>query len=214
MQQDIWTAYNNSHPGQVQVIGVDLYNGTAAQERSFGNATGATYPLLLRGADGAAGVGNLNTLYMPTSGVTYDNYVVINKHGIVRYHAANRYAHGNRYHLNEIRGTVDSLVTNPTDVGDGPGPLGWSLRVTPSPFHATTSIEFVNDGPATTARLRVFNLAGREIAARSASAVPRGPGHLSWDGRDTAGNRVASGVYLVRVEVGRVRLTSRVVYLE
>lgn len=213
MQQDIWAPYNNSHPGQVQVIGADIFNGTASQLRSFASSTGATYPLLLRAADGAAGVGNLNTLYMPTSGVTYDNYVVINKHGIVRYHAANRYAHGNRYHLNEIRATVDSLVTNSTDVGDAPGALRWSLRATPNPFHSTTAIEFVNAGPATTAHLRVFNLAGREVVARSASAT-RGPSHVTWDGRDRAGNRVASGVYLVRIEVGSVRLTSRVVYLE
>ena len=67
MQQDIAAHYTASFPGQVQVLGVDLWNGTPAQLTSFQQQTGATYPLALQGA--AAAGGNLELLYG-----TYDNY--------------------------------------------------------------------------------------------------------------------------------------------
>jgi hypothetical protein len=89
------------------VLGPDLYNGNSAQLTGFRDQTGATFPLLLNGASGA---GNEN-LFIPYG--QYDNYVVINKQGIIRYHAYDLWSHGNRYHLDEIRAAVDSLVTDP-----------------------------------------------------------------------------------------------------
>ena len=100
MQADLKQYYDVLYPGRVQVLGADMYNGTEAQLRSFRTQTGATYPLLLQGASGVGG--NLNTLYGP-----FDNYLVINADGIVRYHSANIHPHGDRYYLNEIRAVVD-----------------------------------------------------------------------------------------------------------
>ena len=99
MQADLKQYYDVLYPGRVQVLGADMYNGTEAQLRSFRTQTGATYPLLLQGASGVGG--NLNTLYGP-----FDNYLVINADGIVRYHSANIHPHGDRYYLNEIRNAI------------------------------------------------------------------------------------------------------------
>jgi len=93
VQANVAQYYEANHPGQVQVIGVDEWNGTAAQLRSFKSQTGVTFPLLLNGASATGG--NFATLYG-----TYDNYVVVNKQGIVRYHAALAWPLVNRYHLN------------------------------------------------------------------------------------------------------------------
>ena len=48
-EADVWQVYQQSHPGQVQAIGVDLMNGTALALANFRDLTGATYPMLLNG---------------------------------------------------------------------------------------------------------------------------------------------------------------------
>ena len=93
------------------MLGVDLYpQSSPGNLTNFKNSTGATFPLLLQGSSSTGG--NVTTLYGGPSppAAVYDNYVVINKQGIIRYHAMTTWPHGNRYHLNEIRGAVDSLV--------------------------------------------------------------------------------------------------------
>ena len=92
----------------MQVIGVDTWNGTQAQLRSFKNTTGATYPLLLNG--GLATGGNVEALYG-----TYDNYIVINKQGI---NVPNSFFWFTMDYV-EFRedGTVWALMQWPPDVG-------------------------------------------------------------------------------------------------
>jgi hypothetical protein len=190
------------------VLGPDLWNGTAAQVENFKNTTSATYPLLLN--SGMGNPGNEN-LYVPYE--TWDNYAVINKQGVLRYLASKRWPHGSRYHLDEIRGCVDSLVSMPAvDVGGGLTAGRFTLNAAPNPFRAATAIELAN--PSTVAlegRVTVHDLAGRRIATPWSGMAAPGVTRLSWDGRGEAGARMGPGVYLIRAEVGGVRLTRRVV---
>jgi hypothetical protein len=192
----------------VQVIGVDTYNGTEAQLRNFKNVTGATYPLLLNGS--LATGGNVEILYG-----TYDNYIVINKQGIVRYHAADIWPHGNRYHLNEIRGAVDSLVTPTVDVEPGPGASGFSLSAAPNPFRGAAQIAFAHgESSALLATVTVHDLAGRRIVTLHDGPVTAGVRRVSWSGLDSRGEPMRPGVYLVRAAwPGRV-LTCRIVSVQ
>ena len=195
MQQDIWEHYAASHPGQVQVLGVDLWNGSQAQLANFGAVTGATYPLLLNGA-GSTG-GNVELLYG-----TYDNYLVLNKQRVVRYHAALSWPHGNRYHLNEIRACVDSLVTSNVDVppatADRP-----ALAARPNPAREGTHIELFLPVEVAHAEVSVLDLAGRTIATLHRGPLPAGRQALRWDARPESGASAAPGVYLVRARLGR-----------
>jgi hypothetical protein len=204
VQQDIQQHYDASHPGQVQVIGADLWNGSPAQVQSFRNQTGALFPLLLQGA--AATGGNLETLYG-----TYDNYVVMNKQGIVRYHAALLWPHGNRYHLDQIRGCVDSLVAGTVDAPPA-APASLALAVGPSPFRDATGIALAVPAPGR-ARVAVHDVSGRRVATLHDGPVAAGWTRLAWNGRDDGGRRSPAGVYLVAAEVDGRRLVRRAVLL-
>jgi hypothetical protein len=207
VQLNIQQHYANVAPGQVQVLGADLYNGTAAQLRSFKTQTGATYPLLLLGASSTGG--NLSTLYG-----TFDNYVVISRQGIVRYHAADLWPHGNRYHLGEIRACVDSLIGNTTGVPEDDSPPALSIEAAPNPFSIGTSVRIVNAaGAGAELAASVHDVAGRLVATLWNGPAPSDETVVRWDGRTRAGDRAPSGVYLVSVETQGRRAVTRVVHL-
>ena len=207
MQQDIAQYYATNYPGQVQVVGVDEYNGTAAQLRSFKNQTGATYPLLLLGATSTGG--NFATLYG-----TFDNYVVVSKQGIVRYHAALTWPHGNRYHLNEIRGCVDSLVTQVVGVDPPRSPAGFRLESFPNPARGPTTVELaIPAGAACSARVTVHDLSGRRVATLWDGIAAAGLHRFPWRREDATGAPLVPGVYLVRAQLGGTRLVHRAVVL-
>lgn len=201
----VWQWAQSNHPGQVVVLGADVWNGSVPQVHQFRINTGATYPLLLQAGDGP-GNENLNVPYNE-----FDNYVVINKQGVIRYHAWDRWPHGNRQHLDEIRATVDSLVTNLAGVGDGPA-ASLALAAAPNPFHGSTVIELSSPFPTgTRVRAEVFDLAGRRVARLWEGPVASGITRLRWDGRSDAGVALGPGVYLVAVDAGGRRVTRRVV---
>jgi hypothetical protein len=207
VELDLWQYYQTNAPGQVQVLGVDLWNGTLSQVNGFKGVTGATFPLLLNGA--TASGGNLSQLYG-----TYDNYLVINKQGIVRYHAQLRWPAGNRYHLGEIRAAVDSLLA-PVVSADGAAPAGFALDAVPNPSRGAVRLSFANPtGAPLAARVEVFDLIGRRVARLWEGPAPAGVTTLSWDGRDGSGRALAPGVYLVDAIVGPQRIRRRVVRVE
>jgi len=107
VQEDLSEYYESVAPGLVHVIGVDLWNGSPQQVAGFRAQTGVEFPLLLDGS--AATGGNMSALYGP-----YDNYVVVGPDGRVHYRASDCWASlGDRYQLEEIRATVDALLSTP-----------------------------------------------------------------------------------------------------
>ncbi len=203
MQQDIADHYAAAFPGQVQVLGVDLWNGTPAQMTSFQQQTGVTFPLALQGA--AAAGGNVELLYG-----TYDNYLVLNKQGVVRYHAALRWPHGNRYHLDEIRGSVDTLVTAVLDVPGGV-PAALALSAGPNPARGSVRVTLATPRAESSARVSVHDVAGRELATLWDGPLAAGAQEFTWDARDERGAGVPSGLYLVRARVGTEVRVRRVI---
>jgi hypothetical protein len=193
------------------VIGADVYNGTLAQLQSFKTQTGATFPLLLNGSLGTqldGTFGNLYTLYYPDT----DNYLVINRQGIVRYHAADLHGHGTRYVLGEIRATVDSLVGSSVGVGDPAPHEPPMLRVSPNPMRDAATIAFAHAGRAPVpATVTVHDLAGRIVARLWNAPADPGVTEVTWYGRTEDGVLAPAGVYLVRVAVGDNVATRRVV---
>lgn len=111
-------------------------------------------------------------------------------------------------------GPATGVATGPsTPPGD---PLELRLMPnTPNPFSGTTTIRYqlASDGPAS---LKIYNLAGqcvRTLTPPSPHLEGRGArvGSVVWDGRDGDGAKVASGIYVCRLEAGgegrSVRLT-------
>ena len=135
---------------------------------------------------------------------------MLNKQGIVRYHAALRWPHGNRYHLNEILGSVDSLVTAVLDVPGGSA-VSMALSAAPNPSRGSVRVTLVTPRVAPRAQLTVHDVAGREIAMLWSGALDAGVHEFVWDSRDAGGVAVRAGLYLVRAVVGSERRVRRVV---
>lgn len=196
--------YETSHPGQVHVLGCDLFNCTAAGLRNFRDQTGATFPLLLNAASAAGG--NLQALYGER-----DHYVVINTQGIVRYQGNDRWPYGNGYHLDELRGCIDSLVTATTGVGAGLDRIG-PLDVEPNPSRSGVRIRL---GRATGAesglRVEITDVPGRRVAVLWDGPRAAGERAFEWDGTDARGRLVAPGLYRVRVTAGGVTRERRLI---
>ncbi|HEY6195760.1 MAG TPA: FlgD immunoglobulin-like domain containing protein [Candidatus Eisenbacteria bacterium] len=206
VETDIWEYYNGRSPGQIVVLGADLFDGSAAQVTQFKNQTGATYPLLLTCGFTQVGDANFFNVYGDR-----DNYAVINKQGIVRYNAYDHWPYGARYHLDELRGTIDTLLTVTTGVDDDPSPRAFGLEASPNPSRGRVDLALANPAAgALDARVDVFDLAGREVAEVFRGPVPRGVTRVSWDGQGTGGAAIAPGVYLVRARIGGSELTRRV----
>jgi hypothetical protein len=71
---------------------------------------------------------------------------------------------------------------------------------TPNPFNANTTIRFhlPNDE---TVELTIYNLAGQQVAELLAGHRAAGTYVVQWDGRDRAGQRLAGGVYVYRLQM-------------
>jgi hypothetical protein len=92
-------------------------------------------------------------------------------------------------------------------------PLELRLAAAPNPFAGP--MRFALELPvAAEARLEVFDLSGRRIAAVQSGPLAAGRRALDWNGRADDGRRIAPGVYLARVQAGRASITKRVVRVE
>lgn len=74
-----------------------------------------------------------------------------------------------------------------------------ALRCQPNPFNASTIIAF-EVPTASAVRVRIYDGLGKRVCDLLDTELPAGPHTITWDGRDAAGNAVASGVYLYRVD--------------
>jgi hypothetical protein len=78
---------------------------------------------------------------------------------------------------------------------------GLDLCIHPNPFNPQTVIDFVlpADGKV---ELSIYSIDGRRVAALVDGFLTSGPHSFRWDGRDSHGKRVSSGVYCCRLNVG------------
>ncbi len=116
---------------------------------------------------------------------------------------------------------VPEIVTSvaPTTPGIAGQPEEFALRQNyPNPFNPTTTISFQlpssSGGPQIEARLTIFNLLGQKVATLVNEALSAGSVHTrQWDGRDERGNKVASGVFLYRLQAGDFVETKRMLLI-
>ena len=205
VQQNVSAYYQQLRPGLVQVIGADLWNGTASQLNQFKVNTGIQFPLLLNGALTTGG--NLSTSYGP-----FDNYVVVDQQGVVRYHAALTWPHGNRYHIDEIRSVVDGLLGPVLDV-PGESRTQLALAVSPHPARGPVSVALTLPQTEAEVMVDVLDATGRRVAELHRGGAAAGPLRLTWSRTDQRGEAVPAGLYFVRALVGSAQLGQRLVVL-
>ncbi len=81
----------------------------------------------------------------------------------------------------------------------------------PNPFNASTTIPFLVTEPGRV-QVEIYDVAGQRVTQIVSGELPAGAHELTWDGRDAAGSRTASGVYIVRLVTPRVVRTAKILY--
>jgi len=87
------------------------------------------------------------------------------------------------------------------------------FRSHPNPFQSTTTVRFRGVPGARTA-LRVYDVAGREVATLWAGRSNSDIRSIEWNGTDSAGNRVGSGIYFYRLTSGKQVITKKITLLK
>jgi hypothetical protein len=83
----------------------------------------------------------------------------------------------------------------------------------PNPFNPETTIAYdLASGAAV--KLTVFDVRGKRVRDLISATQPAGRYRVDWDGRDSRGQRVASGVYFYRFEAGSYTQTRKMVQLK
>jgi subtilisin family serine protease len=99
----------------------------------------------------------------------------------------------------------------------------------PNPFNPVTSIQYsvgsirlgaadygprTADGSLVPTSLKIYNVRGQLVKTLVEDRLPPGRYQVSWDGTDDAGVKVASGVYLYRLQTGNDEVSRKMILLK
>ncbi|HSG99062.1 MAG TPA: FlgD immunoglobulin-like domain containing protein, partial [candidate division Zixibacteria bacterium] len=90
----------------------------------------------------------------------------------------------------------------------------WLSQNYPNPFNPETRIDFAIDrdpdgAAAQHVTLKVYNILGQQVNTLIDADLDVGNYTVQWDGRNASGSRVASGVYLYRLQVNSTRALAK-----
>lgn len=109
---------------------------------------------------------------------------------------------------------LDEIICGPVAVlGDGPRGVLSCIAIHPNPFNPTTTIHY-RIGHRQHVSVSVYDVRGVLIDTLSDRVQDAGPHAVSWNGRDTRGRAVASGVYFVHVRGDHGAKTAKAVLLK
>ncbi len=91
-------------------------------------------------------------------------------------------------------------------------PLVSSVNAWPNPFNPSTLVTFELSS-ASQVKLQIFDIRGRQVAQLNNSILKAGTHNRRWDGRDSAGKKMASGLYFAVVQVQHNRHSIKLVLL-
>jgi len=113
-------------------------------------------------------------------------------------------------------GNESPAVAPQTETGrDGPIPQRLTLHQNePNPFNPITSIRYEVPSPGGRVTLNIYDVHGRLVRTLLDRNEPAGSKSTTWDGRNNAGSRVASGTYFYRLESNGEVLTRKMTLLE
>ena len=112
-----------------------------------------------------------------------------------------------------VDGAVD--MVSRVEIGDlKPLPDQYRLNQNmPNPFNPSTAIGYQLP-EAGQVRLAIYNLLGQEVRVLVNERRDAGSFKANWDGTDALGRRVASGIYLYRIQAGSFSATRRMLLLK
>ncbi len=86
----------------------------------------------------------------------------------------------------------------------------------PNPFNPETQIPFSipeTEAGQTMVQVTIYNVLGYKVRELLSTPLPAGQYKLNWDARDSAGQAVASGVYLYKIETPQFSKTRKMVLM-
>jgi hypothetical protein len=105
--------------------------------------------------------------------------------------------HGVGFVIDRVRVGVPP---DPTGLSDGTGAVASLSRALPNPLRESTSISYVTPARGHVT-LRVFSVAGCVVATLVNDVIGPGEHIVVWDGKTDTGERAASGVYFLQMEL-------------
>ncbi|MCK4679820.1 right-handed parallel beta-helix repeat-containing protein, partial [bacterium] len=84
----------------------------------------------------------------------------------------------------------------------------------PNPFNPVTSVDYDIPAGGGSVDIAVFDVAGRRIATLYSGHHDPGTHRVTWDGRDSRGRSVASGIYFVRLDAREFSASRKMVLLK
>jgi hypothetical protein len=82
----------------------------------------------------------------------------------------------------------------------------------PNPFNASTAIDYYL-GQSANIQLSLYNVRGQRVAVLAEGLQPAGTHRVIWDGKDSLGRTVASGIYLCHLRAGGITRTRKMILL-
>ncbi len=111
----------------------------------------------------------------------------------------------------------DVYCTGTGKVGTGTGTLSskslFLYQNYPNPFNPTTMISFTLPDKMTV-NLSIYNLNGKLVKTLVNETLAEGIKRYPWNGRDSRGNPVSSGIYFYRLKAGGKVMTKKMVLLK
>lgn len=152
--------------------------------------------------DGPAG-GALVSLNWPTSVAASEDFIYVADYANTRIaRLAMNYQLDNHP---EISSTVQTPVREPMETAE--------MAAAPNPFNPAGMVTVTLSG-ISRVRLDVFGPAGRFITTLASDVLPAGRHRFVWNGTGMTGEKVAAGVYYLRLAVGTRELFSKVVLVK
>jgi predicted phosphodiesterase len=87
------------------------------------------------------------------------------------------------------------------------------LQNSPNPFNPSTTIKFYTPA-ATDVTIKIYDMLGREVKTLINKQATPGYHIVYWNGRDSGGETVASGIYLYRLTAGSFSETKKMSFLK
>jgi hypothetical protein len=114
--------------------------------------------------------------------------------------------------VSTVWGTPTVLDVSLDPVGTGVDALAAAAPLVswPNPFRATTTLRFTNPR-SERVHVSIFDASGRRIRSLVDEVRPAGTFAVDWDGRSSAGEVVANGIYFARFEAGARREGTKLV---